>query len=119
MVSSISLPSQSRLEYWGPRRCDYIIPVRLETAFSQPNPQTQTGKAMTDTANITQRAIPFRKLCIVVLRLTLEGNFLIASINQSLYCHLKPISTKTKAVLGLSKMCLKAGYMLFKFCQNK
>lgn len=88
MVSSISLPSQSRLEYWGPRRCDYIIPVRLETAFSQPNPQTQTGKAMTDAANITQRAIHFRKLCITAINL--GGDFFfIASINQSLYCHLK------------------------------
>lgn len=54
MMSSISLSSQSRLEYWGPRRSDYIILVRLETAFSQPNLQTQTGKALRDAAKITQ-----------------------------------------------------------------
>lgn len=89
MMSSISLSSQSRLEYWGPRRSDYIIPVRLETAFSQPNLQTQTGRALRDAAKITQRVVQFRKLCIAVERLTLEGGLFIASINQSIYWHIK------------------------------
>lgn len=77
MMSSISLSSQSRLEYWGPRRSDYIIPVRLETAFSQPNLRTQTGRALRDAAEITQRVVQFRKLCITVEQLTLEGGCLL------------------------------------------
>lgn len=64
MMSSIRLSSQSRLEYWGPRRSDYIIPVRLETAFSQPNLQTWTEKPLRDSVKITQRVVQFKTLCI-------------------------------------------------------
>lgn len=71
MMSSTRLFSQSRLEHWRPRRSDYIIHVRLETAFSQPNLQTQTDRALRDAAKITQRAVQFRKLCIDVEWLTL------------------------------------------------
>lgn len=84
MMSSISLSSQSRLEYWGPRRSDYIIPVRLETAFSQPNLQTQTGRALRDAAKITQRVVQFSKLCIAVEWLTLGGGG-VYCLNQSVY----------------------------------
>jgi len=72
MMSSILLSSQSRLEYRGPGRSYYIIPVRLETAFSQPNLQTQTDSSLRDSAKITQRAVQFRKLCNDVAWFTLE-----------------------------------------------
>ena len=82
MMSSIRLSSQSRLEYWGPRRSDYIIPVRLETAFSQPNLQTLTGRALRDAAEITQRLLRLRKLW---LTLEGEGMGVVYCLNQSVY----------------------------------
>lgn len=98
MMSSIRLSSQSRLEYWKPRRSDYIIPVRLETAFSQPNLQTQSDRALRDAAKMTQRAAQLRKLCIDVEWLTLEEELFIASINQSVYWQMNTISTKVQAL---------------------
>lgn len=118
MMSSIRLPSQSRLEYWGPRRSDYIIPIRLETAFSQPNLQTQTDRALREVAKITESSTVLSKLCISVEWLAFGGRGFIASINQSIHSDIKIISTNVQAVSALGKICLKAGYMLFKLCQR-
>lgn len=62
------------------------------------------------------KVMQFRKLCIAVEQLTLEGYIFIASINQSIFCHINRISTETQAVWVSHKMCLKAGYMLLKLC---
>lgn len=86
-MSSVRLLSQSRLEHWGPRRSHYIIPVRLETAFSAKHPDAN-GQSSEESKKITQRNTIFRKLCINIEWLILGGVTVIASINQSIFWHI-------------------------------
>lgn len=58
------------------------------------SPRTQTDNALRTTANVMHKAMQFKKLCISVERWSPRRRILIASINQSIYWHIKPTSTK-------------------------
>lgn len=58
------------------------------------SPRTQTGNAPRTAANVMHKAMQFKKLCISVERWSPRRRILIASINQSIYWHIKPTSTK-------------------------
>lgn len=112
-VSSIGLFSQSRLQKWGPRKNDYIIPVCLYTAFfCQPKPGDTNRRCSEERGGGRCRAQQWRTL----------GNFVCwpqrkrILINQPIYWHIKPISRKCWEFLH--KIQQKAACTSFKFCQN-
>ena len=100
MMSSICLSSQSRLEHWGPRRSDYIIPVRLETASCCQTSRHEVtelwGMRLKSHSAVSETLHQCKVVNLAGLKL------FIASVNQSIYWRVKMILTKAQAGLVLS-----------------